>query len=178
MKTTTPMQRAAEPADASARRPRRGIVCWTLTCFGLGVVAATAYLLLGGAYFLSIPGWAFIVFYPGFFVGHAAYDWGLSQEVSEVVGVLAVGVAYAALAMLTRLFWFALKHCRQSAAMSKKLKAPLFTLLTAIIIFSTVGCGKGTPRPRLEMMACRVEPFASSETSKCRSGLPNWVSHK
>jgi hypothetical protein len=117
MKTTTPMQRVGEPACATAGRPRRGVVGWALAGFAIGVGSATAYLLLGGEYFLSVPRWAFIVSYPGFVVGYHAYDWGLGQEASKVLGVLAVGLAYAALAVLARLVWFALKHRRQSAAL-------------------------------------------------------------
>ena len=109
------MQRVDEPAGATADRPRRGVVRWASAGFGVGVLSGTAYLLLDGEYFWSIPRWAYIVFYPGFFVGNAAYKWGLSQEASQVVGVLAVGLAYAGLAALTRLGWVALKHRRKSA---------------------------------------------------------------
>ena len=85
-----------------------------MTGFGVGVISGTAYLLLDGEYFWSIPRSAYIAFYPGFLVGNAAYKWGLSQEASKVVGVLAVGLAYAAVAALTRRVWFALKHRRKS----------------------------------------------------------------
>ena len=115
MKPTNPMQRIAEPAGLTAGRPRRGVFPWALTGFGVGVVSATAYLLLGGKYFVFIPRWANVVFYPGFLVGNAAYKWGLGQEASKVVGVLAVGFAYAALSVLARFAWYALKHRRQSA---------------------------------------------------------------
>jgi hypothetical protein len=87
--------------------------------FALGITLASAYLLLDGRYFLSIPRWAHIVFYPGFFVGYTTYDLGLSQNISIAVGVFAVGLAYAALAVLVRFAWFALKLRRQSAALRK-----------------------------------------------------------
>jgi len=87
--------------------------------FALGIALASAYLLLGGAYFLSIPRWAFIAFRPGFFVGYTAHDSGLSVAASKAVGVFAVGLAYAALAVLARFAWFALKFRRQSAALRK-----------------------------------------------------------
>lgn len=91
---------------------------WTpLAGFGIGTVSAAAYLLLGGAYFLSVPLWAFIVFRPGFFVGYAAYDSGLNQNLSKTVGVVAVGLAYAAFAALARFAWFAFRLRRQSAAL-------------------------------------------------------------
>lgn len=91
---------------------------WTpLAGFGTGAVSATAYLLLGGAYFLSIPRWAFIAFRPGFFVGYAAHDLGLSENLSKALGVAAVGWAYAALAVLIRFAWFAFELRRQSAAL-------------------------------------------------------------
>jgi hypothetical protein len=116
MKTTIPMQRAGEPACATARRPRRGIVLWALSGFGIGVGSATTYLLLGFAYLLDIPPWASVVFFPGFLVGFKVSAWGLGKDGSEVVGVLAVGLAYAALAILARFAWLAFKFRRRSAA--------------------------------------------------------------
>lgn len=77
--------------------------------FAIGITLASAYLLLGGRYFLSIPRWAFIAFRPGFFMGYTAYDLGLSENISKAVGVFGVGLAYAALAVLVRFAWFALK---------------------------------------------------------------------
>ena len=117
MKTPSPMQRVGEPACAAAHRPRRGVVSWGAIGFGIGVGGATAYLLLGGEYFWHIPHWASIVFSPGFFAGHLAADWGVGWDGATVVGVVAVGLAYAALAILARFAWFALKHRRRSAAL-------------------------------------------------------------
>lgn len=113
------MQRVAEPACATAHRPRRRVVSWGAIGFGLGVGSATAYLLLGGEYFWHIPHWASIVFFPGFFAGRVAADWGVGSDGATVVGVVAVGLAYAALAILARFAWFALKHRRRSAALRK-----------------------------------------------------------
>ena len=117
MKTTIPMQRSGEPACATARRPRRGVVSWALIGFGIGVGSATAYLLLGGEYLWNIPHWASVVFSPGFLVGFKVNEWGLDKDVSKVVGVIAVGLAYAALAILARFAWLALKHRRRSATL-------------------------------------------------------------
>ena len=119
MKTTIPMQRAGEPACATERRPRRGVVSSALIGFAIGVGIATAYLSLGFAYLLDIPLWASVVFFPGFLVGFKVNAWGLSKDVSEVVGVLAVGLAYAALAILARFAWLALKHRRRSTALRR-----------------------------------------------------------
>ena len=119
MKATTPMQRDGAPAEATVGRPRRGVVRWASAGFGVGVVSATTYLLQGGDYFLFIPRWAEIVFYPGFRAGTAAYDLGLRQGAAKVVGVLAVGLAYAALAALAWFVWSALKHRRLSAALGQ-----------------------------------------------------------
>lgn len=113
------MQRDAEPARATVDRPRRGVLRWAQAGFGFGAVSATAYLLLGGEYFLFIPRWAEIVFYPGFLAGNTAYRWRLSQEACKVVGVLAVGLAYATLAALARFAWSAFKHRRPSAALGQ-----------------------------------------------------------
>jgi hypothetical protein len=119
MKTTISMQRAGEPACATASRPRLGIVSWALSGFVIGVGSATAYLLLGAEYLLDIPLWASVVFFPGFLVGFKVNAWGLDSEVSKFVGVLAVGLAYAALAILARFAWRALKHRRRSTGFSQ-----------------------------------------------------------
>jgi len=103
-------------AGITGGSPLRQILCWALAGFGVGVVSASAYLLLGGEYFLFIPRWAEVVFYPGFLAGTAAYDLGLRQNAPKVVGVLAVGFAYAMLAALACFAWFAFKHRRPSTA--------------------------------------------------------------
>ena len=117
MKTTIPRQRAGEPACATARRPRPAVVSWALIGFGIGVGSATAYLLLGGEYVWGIPHWASVVFFPGFLAAFRVNEWGLDKDVSKVVGVLTVGLAYAALTIPARFAWFALKHRRRSAAL-------------------------------------------------------------
>ena len=71
----------------------------------VGTLAATLYLLLGGDYFISVPRWASVAFYPGFVAGAKAYDWGLRVPLARVVGVMAVGVAYGALAGLACIAW-------------------------------------------------------------------------
>jgi hypothetical protein len=45
-----------------------------LAGFGLGVIAASAYLLLDGEYLWNVPRWANVVFYPGFLAGFQAYQ--------------------------------------------------------------------------------------------------------
>jgi|ERR1035437_4309707 hypothetical protein len=117
MKTTIPMQRVGETDGAIVRRPRRGVLRWALAGFGLGVVAATAYLLLGGDYFLNVPRWADILFYPGFRAGFQVYQWGLRVAASELVGVLAVGLAYAALAVMARALVARARTRHKSAAL-------------------------------------------------------------
>jgi len=119
MKTTIPMQRVDEPVGDTTSHPRCGVVPSGLAGFGAGVASATAYLLLGGEYFWSIPRWADIVFYPGFLAGSQAYRWGLSEPTSKVVGVLAVGLTYAALAVMARFAWLEHKHLHQSAALRR-----------------------------------------------------------
>jgi hypothetical protein len=80
MKTTTPMQRVDEPAGATAGCPRRGAVRWALTGFGVGVVSATAYLLLGVQHFRGSSLWAEIVFYPSVLAGLKVSVWGSEQS--------------------------------------------------------------------------------------------------
>lgn len=94
-----------------------GAVWWASAGFGLGVSAGAAYLVLGGEYIWNIPRWANVVFYPGFQAGFQVNHWGLSNEASKVVGVLVVGLAYAVLAALLGLLWFALNHRRQADAL-------------------------------------------------------------
>jgi len=113
MNHTTAPPTARGDADTAGRRLSRPSLCWALAGVGLGVVSATAYLLLAGEYLFDIPRWAVVVFYPGFLAGFTVNGWGLSEPASKVVGVLAVALAYAALAALVRFGWFALKHRRQ-----------------------------------------------------------------
>jgi hypothetical protein len=93
---------------------RRIWIC-ALCGYCLGVAAASSYLLLGGEYFWSIPLWAHICFFPGFVAGVYAAELGLGVGASKVLGVLAVGVTYAALFALAALL------CRRA---STKLMAP------------------------------------------------------
>ena len=100
MRATSSMHRVEEPAGATVGRPRRGVCRWALAGFGFGVVAASAYLLLDGEYLWSVPLWARIVFFPGFQAGYQVREWGLSEPLSKVVGVLEVGLAYASIGVL------------------------------------------------------------------------------
>ena len=73
---------------------------------GIGVPAASAYLLLGGEYLFYIPRWAAIVFYTGFAAGQKSYDLGLRPDIAAMaVGVLTVGLTYAIIAVLACLAW-------------------------------------------------------------------------
>ena len=76
---------------------------WGLGSFALGVSASAAYLLLGGDYFWNIPIYARVLFYPGFVAGYHAFNWGLSESMCKVAGVLAVGVVYGLVAMILSL---------------------------------------------------------------------------
>ena len=89
---------------------------WVLGGFVFGSGGAAAYLLLGGDYFVDVPRWAYIAFYPGFLAGFRFHDWGLSIDASQIVGVLVVGVSYATLALLARFAWFAFQYCHKSKA--------------------------------------------------------------
>jgi hypothetical protein len=116
MKNTTGLPTTGDPAGITGSGPFRQILCWALAGFGLGVVSGAAYLLQDGDYAFDIPRWAEIVFYPGFQAGKTAYTWRWDLEVCKVVGVLAVGFAYATVAVLIRFAWLAVKHRCQSAA--------------------------------------------------------------
>ena len=115
MKTTTELDPPAAPTAGPAVRPRRRLLRWALAGFVAGVASSSAYLLLGGDYFLFVPRWAYIVFYPGFVAGIAAFDLGLRQEAPKVVGVMVVGFSYGTLFALVRFAWFAVTRRSQPA---------------------------------------------------------------
>jgi hypothetical protein len=84
--------------------------------FAAGVIGSAAYLLLGGEYLWRVPLWATVVFYPGFVVGNWAYDHcHVSVLVAQVIGVLAVGLAYALMAALARWIWLAVSRRRNKS---------------------------------------------------------------
>jgi hypothetical protein len=73
---------------------------------GGGLLAGSAYLLLGGDTWLQVPRWASRQFYTGFFAGNwTYYHWHISMEKATVVGVITVGLTYALIALLVRLAW-------------------------------------------------------------------------
>ena len=119
LKITIPMQSAGKPACATASRRHPGVASWALIGFGIDIGSATAYQLLGGEYLWDIPHWASVVFFPGFLVGFKVNEWALDKDASKVVGVLAVGLAHAALAISAWFAWFALQHRRRSTALSQ-----------------------------------------------------------
>jgi hypothetical protein len=90
-------------------RWKRGTLIAAVAGFVLGAAAGAGYLLLGGGYFLSIPTWAWVCFFPGFEAGNYAFAHGLGEAGSKVMGVLAVAVVYAALFALARVLWTALR---------------------------------------------------------------------
>ena len=74
--------------------------------FIAGVLGGAGYLLLGGEYVFNIPRWASIVFYPGFVAGLWVINHlRVGQFVALVIGVTAVGLAYALLAALACWIW-------------------------------------------------------------------------
>ena len=87
-------------------RSTRVVTNSALVGFAAGCLAAATYVLAGGDVWLRIPGWASVLFYPGFVAGGLVY--GLVTEEYFVVlagGCVAVGIEYAAIAAITaRLF--------------------------------------------------------------------------
>lgn len=71
----------------------------------IGLIASWAYLLCGGDYWLFIPRWAEIVFYPGFIVGNYCYDLFGIESLAVVVGTLAVGLSYGILSVVILSIW-------------------------------------------------------------------------
>ena len=78
---------------------------------GVGVVAGSAYLLLGGEQFRELaPRWAAAVFYPGFVAAQKTYVSCQNVATAKVVGVATVGLTYAAIAVLIYLVWHLVKR--------------------------------------------------------------------
>ena len=103
-----------KPANTNKSSARK-IWLAALLGFGAGVLGGAAYLLLDGEYLFNIPLWSRVLFYPGFFAGEQAYSsWHLSAEASKVIGVLAVGLAYALIAALARWIWITVKRRRNN----------------------------------------------------------------
>ena len=101
--------KTASEKTASSRKIRSA----ALMGFAAGVVGGAGYLFLGGEYVFNVPRWASIVFYPGFFAGLLTINhWHVGQLVALVIGVLAVGLAYALLAALARGIWLAVGRRR------------------------------------------------------------------
>jgi hypothetical protein len=83
---------------------------WTAYfAFLIGAFGASAYLLLDGPYLFSVPRWAHVVFFPGFVTGGIVHDLGLPLEPAKLVGIAAVGLAYAGIAALAQNLWFVLR---------------------------------------------------------------------
>jgi hypothetical protein len=110
MKTT-----GIQPSDHCAKQNGSALKAgklWLAAVIGMaiGMVAAGGYLLLGGEYLLFIPHWAKIIFYPGFVMGEMAANLGWGVDGGKVVGVITVGLTYAAIAVLIRLTWHFVKR--------------------------------------------------------------------
>ena len=98
------------------KSPAGKIVLAALIGFAVGILSGAGYLLLGGEYIFNIPRWASIVFYPGFFAGFWTYDHcHVSVLVAQVIGVIAVGLAYALMAALARWIWLAISQWRNKS---------------------------------------------------------------
>ena len=84
--------------------------------FVAGTGGAAAYLLVGGDYFLFIPRWAEMLFYPGFVAGNWVFDQTHEETFAKVVGVWAVGFAYGLSSGLLWWAWTSLKSSKAHAA--------------------------------------------------------------
>ena len=105
----TEFEQPTNPAsDGIGQTKCRRIWSTAAAGFGLGITAATMYLLLGGACVWNIPRAALIAFYPGFVAGEHVYNWSNGVGLAKVAGVLAVGLTYAVVAAVARLVWLAL----------------------------------------------------------------------
>jgi len=112
--------RTTDGRTSSGRRIGIAALCG----FCGSVLAASAYLLFGGRYFLFVPRWALIVFFPGFWAGPWAHTHlGLSIDAGVVVGVVTLGCFYAALAGLACVAWRACFPNKTLATMNLLLAA-------------------------------------------------------
>ena len=66
--------------------------------FILGLASSVAYLAAGGSTFWSVPLWASILFYTGFFTGTMVqFSFGPTYNAPEIIGCLTVAMTYALL---------------------------------------------------------------------------------
>ena len=74
--------------------------------FGIGILVGSTYLLAGGEYVFNVPRWASLLFFTGFTVGNKAYyELGMPELAAKMIGVAAVGLTYALIAVLVCLPW-------------------------------------------------------------------------
>lgn len=64
----------------------------------IGLLAPVIYLTSGGNTFLSVPTWAIVVFYPGFYAGYTLYD-ALGYSGAVITGVVALVLSYGLISL-------------------------------------------------------------------------------
>ena len=146
-----------DPMKPSACKKSSARKIWlpALPGFVVGVLGGASYLLLGGEYLFNIPLWASIAFYPGFVVGNRAYAFlHLGVAACKVIGVLAVGLAYALTSMLAHCVWISVARRQNKPAATRhrvmKWRKPfLGVALTALTAFAMAGCVTATVNPHL-----------------------------
>ncbi len=76
----------------------------------IGLIASWLYLLTGGSTFLSVPKWAEIVFYPGFFAGFYFYNLFRAESLAILFGSLTVGLFYGIVFVVILSLWKLFAH--------------------------------------------------------------------
>ena len=81
--------------------------------FIIGIIASWTYILLEGDYWLFIPLWAEIVFYPGLFVGNYSYDLFGNLLIAQMVGTFSVGLFYGIVLVVILFLWNLLRRKKE-----------------------------------------------------------------
>ncbi len=76
---------------------------WFSIGFLSGLISSVIYFLSGGDVWLSIPDWAWVLFWPGFIIGEYSFNllstFGF-EDFSLIIGVLSNGIYYGVLALI------------------------------------------------------------------------------
>ncbi|RKY10526.1 MAG: hypothetical protein DRP56_00730 [Planctomycetota bacterium] len=73
--------------------------------FIIGLIASWAYILADGDYWVFIPLWAEIIFYPGFLAGNFCYNLFSNMNLALWAGTLTVGLFYGIVLVVMHSLW-------------------------------------------------------------------------
>ena len=127
------------------RSPPRNKVKVFLAGVILGLISSWAYILADGDYWLFIPLWAEIIFYPGLLVGNFCYDLFGNEPLVLLLGTLSVGLFYGIVLSIVHLMWILIimKTNRKERTMKEVDVISKSKLMLSIFVIASVcltGC--------------------------------------